>query len=122
MPVAAGATARPKAMPRPRLLSVRNALQPAMLSTELESPPYLLALWQSPRRLFCHRDSNLSNIDLNRLQGSAHMANIVLYRVQHLIDMAAKHQFPQGQTEPDGHFRHHMGRYGEGIGIGHYVN
>src|ERR1700746_3695079 len=105
MPVAAGATARPKATPRPRLLSVRNALQPAMLSTELESPPYLLALWQSPRRLFCHRDSNLSNIDLKRFQRRPRMANIVLDRVQHLVDMAAKHQFPHGQTEAHGHFR-----------------
>ena len=65
---------------------------------------------------------DLSNIDLERLYRSARVTNIVLNRVQHLVDVAAEHQLAQGQTEPHGHFRHHMGRQGKRIWIGHHIN
>ena len=70
----------------------------------------------------CQTGYDMSNIDLNRFQRPAHMANIVLNRVQYLVNMAAENEFPHGQTEPHGHFRHDMGRYGKRIWIGHYIN
>ena len=65
---------------------------------------------------------DLSNIDLERLYRSARVTNIVLNCVQHLVNMTAQHQLAQGQTEPHGHFRHHMRRQGKRIRIGHHIN
>jgi hypothetical protein len=39
---------------------------------------------------------DLSKIDLNRFYRPAHMANIVLDRVQHLVNVTTEHEFPQG--------------------------
>ena len=82
-----------------------------------------LFFFSPPQRLFCHTGSNLSNADLNRLLRPAHMANIVLNRVQHLVDTAGSStSFPRRQPESHSHFRHHMRRYGKRIRIGHHIN